>query len=555
MYYQECERLASEHPALRLVVEALDQVFKATSPQSLLRASVLSTKLRRPESQIDSALRMLVETGLLKAETMVECPNDECGTLNSRAQYEATIEEEETPLCSACSCDLSRCPCDDVVVYRLAVGELARQALTQDAQPFSQAPQEAGFNQAFSEAFLQDVFHWTPLMRYYSRDRGLVEAQPFADKRVLIVLHFLRDLIPFMTAAESLGLEPRNTTLFYKEYPYPQKEAVNEWLQEHGYRTMPVSDREAFVKELDAANGDQIGPILIVEDGGFFVPLLHRSYPQLLQHTVGAVEQTTRGIMNIGDWEGEGDGNQLAIPVVSVAGSKLKEKFEPPFIARAFVSNFGRMVPNMALAGKEVGLLGYGAIGQELGNWLLEMGANVTVYEPDHLKRLQANQKGGIRVAKTLMEAISGRQIVIGASGRQSIGRDGIPWLSQKAYVASASSEQYEIDQQEMYQLAEDITDLKGEDGTIIGRDYKLAPDRRTVHVLANGYPLNFWGMDSMPEEASDLIMTLILLSAAEVASGAVKSAGVNAEVVNRLADDNGYGVTAQYLRIHEPKL
>jgi hypothetical protein len=54
--------------------------------------------------------------------------------------------------------------------------------------------------------------------------------------------------------------------------------------------------------------------------------------------------------------------------------------------------------------------------------------------------------------------------------------------------------------------------------------------------------------MDSMPEQAGDLIMSLILLAAAEVASGKY-SAGINSDAVNELADK--YKVAGKFIEIH----
>ena len=402
--------------------------------------------------------------------------------------------------------------------------------------------------------FLTDVFAHTHLLRYYSRDKGLRAVKPFAAKDVLIVLHFLRDLIPFIKATIELGLDPANAVLFYKQYPYPQRKAVGEWLRDHRCKVLPISQMEPYLRELDQASAEQIGQILVIEDGGFCVPMLHRCFPNLLKHTVGAVEQTTRGIMNAEDWMKEKPTNKLAIPVLSVAGSKLKADFEPNHIAKAVVGNIGRMLPNMAWNGKEIGIFGFGTIGQEIANWVMANGANVTVYEPAGGKQIVAQQRGGIRVADTASEAASSKHIVIGTSGRQSINADAISRVSHNTYLISASSEQYEIDQDELARLALNVEPLYGEIGNVIGTDFLLAPDGRRIHLLANGYPVNFWGMESMPEEDSDLILTIILLAAAEVAKGGCARPGIDTDAVNVLADDQHYAIAKKFIQMHKAR-
>ena len=67
-----------------------------------------------------------------------------------------------------------------------------------------------------------------------------------------------------------------------------------------------------------------------------------------------------------------------------------------------------------------------------------------------------------------------------------------------------------------------------------IGTTYVDFNDKK-IHVLANGYPINFWGFESMPEEASDLIMSLIILSSAELALGNYSEQIINSDAVNQI--------------------
>jgi hypothetical protein len=38
---------------------------------------------------------------------------------------------------------------------------------------------------------------------------------------------------------------------------------------------------------------------------------------------------------------------------------------------------------------------------------------------------------------------------------------------------------------------------LRADSGKLVGTTFVLPPNERHIHVLANGYPINFWGMDS----------------------------------------------------------
>ena len=79
-----------------------------------------------------------------------------------------------------------------------------------------------------------------------------------------------------------------------------------------------------------------------------------------------------------------------------------------------------------------------------------------------------------------------------------------------------------------------------------------IRPDERSIHLLANGYPINFWGMDSMPDQASDLVMSLLFLGALRLAQSPPLKAGVDPDTINTLADE--YRVAKLYRNLHKPR-
>jgi len=175
-------------------------------------------------------------------------------------------------------------------------------------------------NETIPQAFINDPFQNTPLLSYYSEK---LRNHPLSGKQVLSLLHFLRDLIPFVKAMKKLGLEPSKSHFFYKEYPYPQREAIKAWLIKQGAHVHPLSELNSKLETLSSKNKVQRSKILIIEDGGHIYPRILKKYPSLLSQIQGCVEQATRGIRNIksalNSLEAKPD-----LPVLSVAGSKLK---------------------------------------------------------------------------------------------------------------------------------------------------------------------------------------------------------------------------------------
>ncbi len=547
MYYQECERLATEQPTLRPLIAEIDQRLHSLGPAAVLRDDEFAAIMKQPADKVTGIFHELSRAGLLREERHAECPF--CSMLNSLASYRKAVKDGDSFECSSCDQDMTRRKVSEVLIYRLnasAMRVAAASPVSTSAGAVSAGP---GYGESLPQRVIDDPFRYTPLMRYYSQNSTLGKAQPLARRRVVFVLHFLLDLIPFVEACRRLGLAMENACFFFKEYPYPQRGAIAALLKQRGATVLPRSEETAYLRQLVNSPKDRVDGTLLVEDGGFLVPAVHQQFTALLPLIKGAVEQTTRGARN-DEQTGKAVGG-LKLPVLSVAKSQLKNTFEPPYIAEASIRNIRRLLPNLDLRGSSVAVLGYGAIGNQVAHSLRDGGAIVTVFDEAAARQLEAGHEG-FQVADTLRNAVSHKKLVIGASGNRTVDAGAIAVLSHDCYVVSASSEQYEIDVDELNQQRISMSDLKDDVGTPIGTSYVLPSDGRTVHLIANGYPVNFWGSESMPEPAADLIMSLILLSLVEVALGNYSKPGLDSDAVNKIADK--YKLSEKSLEFHNSR-
>lgn len=540
MFYPECERLANEKPSLREVIIRLDSILNSTGKSSVFRPSRISEILNERSSQISGILNRLVDYGLLYKENYIECPN--CGNLIKPRYYEEALIENDSFECTQCQVNLFESTPSEVIAYRIKPREGL--SVTKESISYSLPELSQRSYQELPSYISTDPFKNTPLLRYYSNDRDLIEKRPFKGKRVLILLHFLRDLIPFINAAMKLGLNMEDSIFFYKDYPYPQRDSVKRWLEEHDAKVVPRSLIDKIIEKLSEDTTNRAKNIIIIEDGGFVGPLILQQFPKLSENVIGSVEQTTRGIRNI---EKAGISG-LKFPIISVATSKLKSEFEPPYIAKAAVANISRLLPNFALPGKKVALFGCGTIGREIANWLDINHANLVIYDTTPENRLWVQQHG-FSLAESAAQAAENKNLVIGASGNTSITSDVIKNLPHGSYLASASSELYEIDIDELVRQNIKMNLLNNDDDIEIGTTFTLPPTNRQINLLANGYPVNFWGFESMPEQASDLILSLILLSSVEISIGNYSEPIINPQAVNSIADK--YDIAGKFLEFH----
>ncbi len=550
MFYQECEDLANNHYDLKDVIKKIDAKLHSDRSSGILKPDIIASLINENPDEVSGIFQQLHEKGLLNQKKYIECPDPQCKNLMKTEDYDKAIENEDSFECTQCQKDLIENPPNIVEKYRLNPPKIQNKEQENDKQKDDISINEPKFNQEIPERVLKNPFEYTPLLKYYSREPNWLESQPFGNKRVFFVLHFLKDLIPFVKACENLGLNLKNSYFFYKEYPYPQKEAIKNWLEKQGATVKPRSEIENTLKQLSESTSERVGKILIVEDGGFFVPIIHEEFPNLLPCVIGAVEQTRRGIFNAEEVE------ELKIPVISVATCEIKNTFEPNFVAEAVIDNIKQMLPNISLRRKTATIFGYGTIGKKIDENLRKNGVIPTIFDPYPPRRLEVE---GVELAESPGQAVHDKNFVIGTSGRRSIDSNVISHISHGTYLISASSELYEIDVDELRRQSNKEDPLENVNGEIIGTTFILPPNDRQIYVLANGYPINFWGFESMPEEASDLILSIILLSAAELASGnysepIINSEGsktfINPNAVNQIAEK--HEIAKKFLEFHK---
>ncbi len=376
-----------------------------------------------------------------------------------------------------------------------------------------------------------------PVLSYLSSKIG---NEPFKGKTLLILLHFLRDLIPFIEACKKAGASPQDTIIFYKDYQYPNKGEIKAYLEKGRYKIYSMKEIDGALEKL---NLEGVGKIIVIEDGGFIVPKLQKDFEKLVTATLGAVEQTTKGIRNDQQIE------ELSFPVISIPGSKLKDTFEPPHVARAVVNNIQKLLPDKNFSGRNALVIGYGNIGEQIVLQLRDtLKMKVSVYDSDATKLIKAQQYG-FDTEENLRDGMKEKFLKVGATGETVIGRSEILAMEHNVYLVSASSEQWEFCISELDALSSEKSDLL-HNNEKIGTRYKIRNTERQVNLIADGYPINFWKTESMPNEVSDLIMSLIFISAVEIAINQSLSTGINPNITNELAER--HELSRIYLEYHK---
>jgi len=338
----------------------------------------------------------------------------------------------------------------------------------------------------------------------------------FKEYGIIVVMHYLEDLIPFLEGIIRLGARPEAIALIVKPYPYSErvkvhryiiskyKDVVIEYLNE-----LPPNDiiLKRLIDEIRSRSSS--GKIIVVEDGGYVVPYLHKICTPEDNFTIGAVEQTTKGINR--DKEIKED--KFLFPILDVAKSSFKDEYEAPLVGKAITYNIQRLLPEASLPGKKALVIGFGAVGRQVANALQRLGLIVRVSDDDD-KRIIAARVRGFEAGPA--ETFAGdSSIIIGTTGRQSVSRKVIANLVNGAILISASSDQIEIDINHLEKIKKEKIYSER-----IGTEYEVVKKGAPYKYLlvADGFPINFFYSSGIPNEAIDPILAQIFIGAVEIA-------------------------------------
>lgn len=372
-----------------------------------------------------------------------------------------------------------------------------------------------------------------PALDYYSHYLRTTLRECFNDCRIICVQHFLSDLLTFVESLKCLGADPHKLILIRKTYGYPEGDEIEKLLIQMGTKVIKLGERlDEQRKQVSKILKDVIkrcskaGPnLLIIEDGGYVVPLLHTEIPsKSISMCLGAVEQTTNGINK------DKKVKELKIPIVDVARSKLKQEWETPEVAETLAENIRKVCGwkevSWAPAETSVLVLGCGKVGKPVAENLCRMHFQVSAYDnlPKKRRKIKEDfQKKKLKI--TVLDRIedySQFKILLGISSNKTINRKVILSCQDMAILASGSSERQEIDLVALEEMTQEPLDKH-----IIGGSkehpiatYELKHDRR-VRVLCSSEPINFALSSGIPNPAIEPVLMQMLWGAANLASGA----------------------------------
>jgi len=355
-----------------------------------------------------------------------------------------------------------------------------------------------------------------PILSHIAVDRG---TDVFSNNTIIIIQHLLSDAVHLIETIHERGADKE--AFFILGIPYSTKLPVVKYLVKKGYKRIITPLDYPFEAEVETLVNEAINyskethkKIVIIEDGGYIVPILHEKFREYLNIVLGAVEQTANGIWR--DKELIADvGIDYGIPIINVAESNIKKEFESPLIGKAIRKNLELLFNKTFsdISSKDIGLVGYGATGAEIARQLILIDSKLTIFDSKQERRNEAKESG-YKVASSLQELVSSNDIIIEATGRYWYPKEQeydmlhvLSSFKHNSYYLSASSKKLGINHNYFLKMidAGRIFNIPG-----FGKRYKLIRDRKEITLIADGFPINFFIGESVPDKSIDFIIALL---------------------------------------------
>jgi adenosylhomocysteinase len=248
----------------------------------------------------------------------------------------------------------------------------------------------------------------------------------------------------------------------------------------------------------------EIGPNIIIDDGGDLVHRMHTKFSPLLGQVIGSCEETTTGILRLKQMAKAGT---LRFPAVMVNDADCKHLFDNRYGTGQSVWDGIMRTTNLIVAGKDVVVAGYGWCGKGIAMRAKGLGARVIITETDPIRAIEAVMDG-FRVMPMAEAAKIGDIFCTATGDRDVITPEHFPLMKDGALLSNAGHFNVEVAMEKLEAYAVSKYQARN---NIVG--YTL-PNGRTIFVLAEGRLVNLASGDGHPAEIMDMSFAIQALSA-----------------------------------------
>lgn len=248
----------------------------------------------------------------------------------------------------------------------------------------------------------------------------------------------------------------------------------------------------------------EVGPNIIIDDGGDLVNLIHNEYPELIPNVIGGCEETTTGILRLIAMDKAGE---LKFPMVLVNDADCKHLFDNRYGTGQSVWDGINRTTNLIVAGKNVVVAGYGWCGKGVAMRAKGLGASVIITEIDPVKAMEAVMDG-FKVMPMEKAAEIGDFFVTVTGCKDVITENSFKVMKDGAIMCNAGHFDCEVNVKKLSEMA---VETKIARNNIQG--YKME-NGNWLYVIGEGRLVNLAAGDGHPAEIMDMSFAIQALGA-----------------------------------------
>ena len=248
----------------------------------------------------------------------------------------------------------------------------------------------------------------------------------------------------------------------------------------------------------------EVGPNVIIDDGGDLVSLMHSEFRDMIPQVIGGCEETTTGILRLRTLDRE---KKLLFPMMLVNNADCKHLFDNRYGTGQSVWDGINRTTNLIVAGKTVVVAGYGWCGKGVAMRAKGLGAKVIVTEVNPIKAMEAVMDG-FQIMKMSEAAEKGDFFVTVTGCKDVITREHFLKMKDGAICCNAGHFDVEVDVAGLKAMALEAAPARK---NIMG--YRLENGRK-IYVIAEGRLVNLAAGDGHPAEIMDMSFAIQALSA-----------------------------------------
>ena len=252
-------------------------------------------------------------------------------------------------------------------------------------------------------------------------------------------------------------------------------------------------DSETYYDHISAAVDTK--PHLTIDDGADLVAMLHSEKRELLDTTLGGMEETTTGVVRLKALHAEG---KLAYPIIAVNDAMTKHMFDNRYGTGQSTLDGIIRATNMLITGKSVVVIGYGWCGRGFADRARGLGAHTIVCEVDPVRALEAVMDGH-RVMELDDASKIGDIFLTVTGGLHAIDKHHFENMKSGAVVANSGHFNVEINIEALREMSETRRYVRPfvEEHTL--------EDGRRINLLAEGRLVNLAAAEGHPPSVMDM--------------------------------------------------